>query len=467
MNGIVVVLLFLLATTLPGFSRPPGDRPNVVLIFLDDSGYGDYAHHGNPVIETPAISKLAAEGVEFTQFYVPSPACSASRYSLFTGRYAGRSGFPGWVLGPRSEAHLAAEETTLAEGLKSAGYATGLFGKWHLGNPNEENAMAAAALPLAHGFDEWIGTNVSHDYPDAMLLKSASGGDSPIPGYELVARNLPSDREISDSLTGRYTSAAVDFIRRNKDRPFFACITHNQPHLGLHASEKFRGKSRRGLLGDVMAEIDHSLARITSVLSETGVADNTLVIFSSDNGPWIMFQNTAAGRYGEARLHVGYAQPFRDGKGSNWEGGHRVAGIFHFPKKFPARRQLEPASTLDVLPTVFELCGVRPPAAVDGRNILPLLTGNGDAKTSPFGMGYSNARNRINAYREGPWKLHVATVSQIRDPAAPVASREKPLLFHIEHDPAERFDRAAEQPEIVKRLIGKLTALDSSFSDTR
>jgi arylsulfatase len=446
-------------------AREPLDHPNVVLIYLDDSGYGDFSHHGNPVIETPNISKLAGGGVNFTQFHVTSPACSASRYSLLTGRYPGRSGLGGWVVGPESKNHLRPEETTLAEGLKSRGYATGMFGKWHLGSPNAANGMSRETLPLAHGFDSWIGTNVSHDYDDSRLLKSDSSGSNPIAGYSEIARNLPSDPTASTSLTGRYTAAAVDFIRTHHERPFFAYIAHNQPHLGLFASDAFKGKSRRGLLGDVMAEIDDSVGRIVTALEETGVARNTLIIFSSDNGPWIRYQNTANDpKYGEARLHVGYAQPFRDGKGSNWEGGHRVPGIFYWPGTINSRRQLEPASTLDVLPTVFALCGAAAPAGSDGRDIRPLLAPERFKNpVPPFEFAYSGPDNMPSAFREGPWKLHIRVTTQTGYKLGADASRDKPLLFNVEEDLGERIDRAAEHPGTTARLLGKLDAVTRSF----
>lgn len=228
-------------------AREPLDRPNVVIIYLDDSGYGDYSHNGNPVIETPTISRLAAEGVSFTQFYVTTAACSASRYSLLTGRYPGRSGLGSWVVGPSSKNHILPQEVTLPEGLKSVGYQTGMFGKWHLGSPNEKNKMSQDTLPLAHGFDTWVGTNVSHDYGNAMCLKSDPAGNSPIAGYSVVAKNLPSDEASSKSLTKLYTDAAVDYIKTNKDKPFLAYVAYNQPHLGLYVADDFKGKSRRGL----------------------------------------------------------------------------------------------------------------------------------------------------------------------------------------------------------------------------
>lgn len=459
---IVSCLLVLTPASLQAASvREPLDRPNVVVVFLDDSGYGDYAHHGNPVIDTPEITRLAREGADFTQFHVTSPACSASRYSLLTGRYPFRSGLGSWVVNPESKAHLRAAETTLAEGLKARGYATGLFGKWHLGNPNKSNGMTPDALPLAHGFDTWTGTNVSHDYDDAMLLRSDAAGGEPVPGYRVLARNLPSDVAASTSLTGRYFGEAVDFIRDNKDRPFLACITPNQPHLGLFADKAFIGTSRRGLLGDVMAEIDASVGRLRQTLDECGVAGNTLIFFSSDNGPWIRFQNTATHpEYGEARLHVGYATPFRDGKGSNWEGGHRVAGIFLWPGVIAPRRITEPASTLDLLPTVFALCGAPAANPVDGRDIRPLLAPDRfPGKIPDFEMLYCGPDNQPSAIRRGPWKLHTRLVSQINEPHGFSASREKPLLFQVEHDPGERFERASEQAGTVQLLLERMESL--------
>jgi arylsulfatase A len=456
--------VWLFVVTAPAMAREATDRPNVVVIYLDDSGYGDYAHTGNPVIETPNIFQLAAGGANFTQFYVTSPACSASRYSLLTGRYPGHSGFGTWVINPDSKPHLRTSEMTLAEGLKAKGYATGMFGKWHLGNPSPRNGMTPDALPLAHGFDTWTGTNVSHDYDVAILLKSDPAGKEPVPGYSVLARNLPSDIEASTSLTNRYTEAAVEFIAANRERPFFAYVAHNQPHLGLFAAEAFRGKSRRGLLGDVMAEIDDSVGRIVKALEENGIANNTLVIFSSDNGPWIRFEDVADSKYGDTRLQVGYAQPFRDGKGSNWEGGHRVPGIFHWPGVIEPRRQFEPASTLDVLPTVLALSGAEVPQGLDGRDIRPLLSpGRFKGAVKPFELAYSGADNRPNAFREGPWKLHVKLISQTGSNHGFAASREKPLLFNVEEDLGERIDRAAEQPETVARLLGKLDAVAASL----
>ncbi|MBK1832357.1 sulfatase [Verrucomicrobiaceae bacterium R5-34] len=441
-------------------AREATDRPNVVIIYLDDSGHGDYAHNGNPVIETPNISKLASQGTSFTQFYVTSPACSASRYSLLTGRYPAYSQLGSWVIGPGTKSHLREEETTIAEGLKAVGYATGMFGKWHLGSPNKSNQMSPASLPLAHGFDRWVGTNVSHDYANSKLLASDPKGEDPIPGYREVARNLPSDVEASESLTGRYTAAAVDFIKAHKEQPFFAYIAHNQPHLGLFASDEFKGKSRRGLLGDVMAEVDHSVGQIMDTLKAEGIEKNTLIFFASDNGPWVKFRDAVQHKkYGEARMHVGYAMPFRDGKGSCWEGGHRVPGIFYWPGVIPAQRQLNPASTLDVLPTIFALTGSKHPHTkkLDGRDIRPLLASKKfPGQLAEFEFYYSHSRNQPIAIRLGPWKLMTAIPSQTGNKYGFQASDEKPLLFNVEQDISERINRAAKHPQRVQEMLEKL-----------
>lgn len=453
-------ILIFLEITSAAFGRDPLDKPNVIVIYLDDSGYGDFSHNGNPTIETPHISRLAAGGANFSQFYVTSSACSASRYSLLTGRYPGRSGLGSWVIGPESPRYLQPREVTLADGLKKAGYHTAMAGKWHLGNPNEKNSMSPACLPLAHGFDSWIGTNVSHDYADAKLLQSDPAGNHPIKGYRELARDLPLHPDVCESLTGRYATAAVDFIKASKDAPFFLYLAHNMPHLGIHASSGFQGKSRRGLLGDVMAEVDDSVGRILAALKEAGIDRNTLIVFSSDNGPWIKFEDAADDpNYGEARLHVGYAQPFRDGKGSTWEGGYRVPGIFYWPGVIEPNRQLEPASTLDVLPTVFALAHAETPQdrSLDGRDIRPLLAPQRfPGKVADFVLLENYSNNKPSAIRKGPWKLMIRQGSQTDHTYGFHASETAPLLFNVEQDFSERIDRAAEQPEIAAELLAGL-----------
>ena len=450
------ILLFFISEEI----HSQNTKPNVVLIYLDDSGYGDVAHNGNPTIKTPNITKLKENGISFTQFYVTSPACSASRYSLLTGRYPGRSGLGSWVIGPTSQKHLHQKEITLAEGLKSVGYKTGMFGKWHLGTPNKKNGFTPNSLPLAHGFDQWIGTNVSHDYSAAMLLKSNPKGNNPIPGYELLAKELPTDIKASESLTGVCTKAAIDFIKKNKKAPFFAYVAFNMPHLGLFVSDPFKGKSRHGELGDVMEELDAAIGDIMQTLEEVGVRENTIVIFSSDNGPWVKFSDKITTKYGDTRLKVGYATPFRDGKGSTWEGGHRVPGIISWPAKIKGNRNEQtPISTLDILPTIFAITGVALPQdrTVDGRDIRPLLMPETHKKKlESFKFFYNYTDNLPSAIRKGPWKLHVRIGSQTKNNYGFVASKESPLLFQVEEDLGERIDRAKEETEITSALLTEL-----------
>lgn len=449
-----IISVGLLAFSMASHSGAAASKPNIIVFFVDDSGYGDYAHTGNPTIKTPNLTKLATEGVNFTQFYVGTAACSASRYSLLTGRYPGRSGLGSWVVGPDAKQHIHSDEITLPELLKTQGYSTGMFGKWHLGSPNAKNKMSQDTLPLAHGFDQWVGTNVSHDYPVAMLLQSDPSSSDPIPGYKALAKNLPSDVQASESLTGVYTEAAVEYIHSKKDKPFFAYITYNQPHLGLFASDKFKGKSRRGLLGDVMEEIDYSVGEVLKALEESGQSGNTLIIFSSDNGPWVKFLEVEESKYGDTRLQIGYAEPFRDGKGSTWEGGHRVPGIFYWPGRIhPNAMDQRPASTLDIFPTIAKLVGAELPRdrSIDGRDITPYLIGTRMA-VRPFEFIYSYDDNKASAIRVGPWKLHTRIGSQTGNNYGFSPSIEKPLLFQIEHDLSERLDVASKHPELVQKM---------------
>ncbi len=464
---VLSVILLLTGVSCKDVKKKEDVKPNVILFYLDDSGYGDYAHNGNPTIKTPNITKLKESGVNFTQFYVTSPACSASRYSLMTGRYPGRSGFGSWVLAPNSQKHIHPNEITLAEGLKSAGYKTGLFGKWHMGSPNQNNEFSQESLPLAHGFDQWIGTNVSHDYDNAMLLKSNPKGQYPIPGYELIAKDLPSDTIVSESLTGICTNAAVQFIKDNKENPFFAYVAYNMPHLGLFVSDKFKGVSRNGFLGDVMEELDASIGQVMQTLEDTGIKENTIVIFASDNGPWIKFSNQSTSKYGDTRLQVGYATPFRDGKGSTWEGGHRVPGIISWPAKIRGNRNEQtPVSTLDILPTLFKIAGVEVPEdrTIDGRDIRPILMPETyPNELEPFKFFYSYSDNLPSAIRKDAWKLHIRIGSQTQNNYGFNASRETPLLFQVEKDLGERIDVSSTHPEKVSELQAELAAFEKQL----
>jgi len=409
-------------------ARPAGDRPNIVVLFLDDAGYGDFGFTGNPVIRTPNIDRMAAEGMAFTQFYSASPACTASRYALLTGRLPVRSGFA-WVLTPSSPRGLHPQEHTLAEGLHDAGYATAIYGKWHLGLPTEY-------LPLQHGFDEYLGLPYSNDMqpPKWVSLPLIENND--------IAELDPDQTE----LTARYTERAVDFIQRHRDEPFFLYLPYAMPHLPLHPGAAFAGRSPRGTYGDVIEELDASVGEILATLRTAGVADNTLVFFTSDNGPWIIKDEEG-----------GSSGPFRDGKGSTWEGGVREPGIAWWPGTVPAgTTDRGVASTMDLYATALTLAGTAIPddRPVDGQDISARLLApdavriNGDTERRPhfyYGPGHA-----LHAVRHGRWKLHVKTSSQT---GIDYFDGTLPLLFDLEQDPGEKWNRAQEQPQVVDELL--------------
>jgi arylsulfatase len=458
--------LLLAATPLAG--RPALDKPNLIVVFLDDCGYGDFSHTGNPSIHTPTISRLVREGLNFPQFYCASPACSASRYALLTGRNPARSGFGTWVLGPTAARFIHPNEVTIAEGLRNRGYATGFFGKWHLGTPNSNNGLNPEAFPLAHGFDTWEGTNVSNDYrSDNHLVRSDPAGNDPVPGYEILVDEVLND-PIHDELTRIYRDRAVQFIKDHKDGPFFLYVATNMPHLPIHASDEFRGTSLRGLYGDCIEEIDAMVGSLVTTLEAENIAENTLLVFTSDNGPWIRFQNTAwDDRYKEARILIGSALPFRDGKGSIWEGGFRVPGVWWWPGTIqPATVVRQPAATLDVLPTIFALAGEPLPSdrTIDGRDIRPYLNSGVFPGTVPdFAFFYTGGNARtVYAVRNGPWKLTTGLYTQTGDNYGFSASVNDPLLFQVEQDPHERFDVSSQNPEVVNQL----KALRTDFIDS-
>ncbi|GAA5496557.1 N-acetylgalactosamine-6-O-sulfatase [Rubritalea halochordaticola] len=465
------ILLFLSLLAMPLLARPATEKPNVIMIFLDDCGYGDFSHTGNPSIHTPNISRMVREGMNCPQFYCASPACTASRYALLTGRNPGRSGLGAWVLGPTAAKYIHPNEVTIPEGLKNQGYATAFFGKWHLGTPNSNNSMTASAFPLAHGFDTWEGTNVSNDYETGSdLIKSNPSGNTPIAGYEMIAEDILNKTDIHDNLTKRYRDRTVEFIQANKDQPFFVYLAPNMPHLPVHASDEFKDTSLRGLYGDCIEEIDAMVGTILSTLENEGIAQNTLVIFTSDNGPWIRFQNTASNsRYGEARILIGSALPFRDGKGSTWEGGVRVPGVFYWPGTIPAATVVrEPVSTMDILPTVFKLAGEAVPTdrTLDGRDIRPLLNSALFQGTVPdFEFIYTGAsNNQVYGARKGAWKLHTKLYSQTGNNYGFSASFSDPLLFNVEQDPHERFDRSDDETTTVNELKQMITDFNNSVS---
>ncbi|MCT4586874.1 MAG: sulfatase-like hydrolase/transferase [Carboxylicivirga sp.] len=370
----VLYTLFILFGVLSSAAAIKKERkPNVVIIYMDDMGYADVSSFGAEKHTTPNIDKLADEGMKFTNFYAASNICSPSRASILTGCYPPRAGMPKVLL--ISKKGLSNDITTMAEMLKEQDYKTALIGKWHLGHHKE-------FLPTKHGFDYFMGTPFSHDLKiDGKLLFYEN---------EKVIENNPDITQ----LTTRYTEKAKDYIRENKDEPFFLWLCHNMPHTPLAVSDKFKGKSGNGLYSDVMMEIDWSIGEITKELKKQGLDENTLVIVSSDNGPSL--------KQGE---HAGNASPFREGKGTTFEGGHRVPGIFYMPGTVQKGKTYEGIATqMDIFPTVAALSGAElPDYKIDGKNLLATLTKGADLKSDEF--FYYNGKS-LEAYRKGDIKFH-------------------------------------------------------------
>ncbi|HTL28821.1 MAG TPA: sulfatase [Tepidisphaeraceae bacterium] len=410
--------------------------PNVVLIFMDDQGYADVGPFGGKT-PTPNIDRMAQEGMRFTRFHAGQPICSASRAALMTGCYPNRVGIFG-ALGPKSKTGISDREMTMGQMFKSRGYATMIIGKWHLGD-------APQFLPTRHGFDQWYGLPYSND----MRPKSINGNNYPdLPLYEnekVIARNPDQSQ-----LTTNYTEHAVSFIEQNKDHPFFLYLAHSMPHVPLHVSDKFKDKSGHGLYGDVTMEIDWSVGQVLDALKRLKLDENTLVVYTSDNGPWLL--------YGD---HAGKADPYREGKMTSFEGGSVEPCIMRWPGQIPAGKTCEQlAVTFDLLPTFAKLVGAELPTdrKIDGRDIWPLMHGDADAK-SPHDVFYHYWSHDLQAVESGRWKLHFAHNYIHPDPpghgGAPgkTSKPELPMsLFDLEADHGETKDVSADHPDIVKRL---------------
>ncbi len=424
---------------------------NFVVIFCDDLGYGDLSCYGNRAYKTPNLDKLAKEGVRFTDFYAASPACSPSRASLLTGCYPTRVGVP-QVLNPDSPTGLNTAETTIPELLKPLGYATACVGKWHLGVNN--------LMPLAHGFDTFFGLPYSNDmwppngkgWPDLKLFQDAKPvGD--------VAQ-----LEDQAQLTQQYTASATRFIDENKRSPFFLYLAHSMPHVPIAASHRFAGKSGKGPYADTILEIDWSVGEIIKTLRRNGLDRNTLVIFSSDNGPWRP--------YGD---HAGSPGGLREGKGTTFEAGFRVPGIFWQPGTIPSGIvNREVTSTMDVLPTIAAMSKAHlPDHPIDGHDITALLDSKPGAK-SPWKWFYYFWPGELQAVRSGHWKLHIPHKHRHQtEPAGTggksageVTSTIGLSLFNLESDPGETRNVADQHPEVVRRLLRVIEIGRSELGDT-
>ena len=405
--------------------------PNYVLIFCDDLGYGDLGCYGSTKNRTPRIDAMAKEGMRFTSFMSSSPVCTPSRASLLTGCYARRVGmhedFTGhWVLIPRSRRGMRADELTLPEMLKSKGYATACIGKWHLGDQPPH-------LPTAHGFDEYYGIPYSND------MASARRGDPPLPLIQdTKVIEAPANQA---TLTKRYTREAIQFIERNKSKPFFLYLPHTFPHLPLFASREFHGKSANGRYGDSVEEIDWSTGKILDALKQHGLDKNTLVIFTSDNG--------SNGRNG------GSNAPLSGSKGGTMEGGMRVPMIACWPGRIPAGSTCnELSSTMDFLPTLAALSGGLLSAnKIDGHDITPLLTGTKGA-ASPYEVFYYYRRRQLQAVRWGDWKWHLPLANTFPNwTTANQKGRGRPgKLVNLKTDLAEKVDVTAANPKVMAKM---------------
>ncbi|MCL6501605.1 MAG: sulfatase [Pirellulales bacterium] len=455
MRIALFALLPACTTVLGALAVRPGwaaDRPNIVLIYADDMGWGDLTCQGAQGFATPNLDRLAEQGVRLTHFYTAQPVCSASRAALLTGCYPNRLGILG-ALSPRAQHGIHEDEQTLAELLKAAGYATAIFGKWHLGHHVQ-------FLPTRHGFDEYFGLPYSNDmWPRHPTIKDFP--ELPLMEGEEVVAYMPDQNQ----LTTWYTERAVQFIERHAAQPFFLYVPHTMPHVPLGVSDKFRGRSAQGLYGDVIEEIDWSVGEIVAALARHGLTERTLIIFSSDNGPWLS--------YGD---HAGTTAGLREGKGTTFEGGVRVPCIMCWPGTIPAGRVVsEPAMTIDILPTLGRLAGAElPRQPIDGHDIWPLIVGEPGA-VSPHEALYFYWDRELQAVRSGRWKLHFE--HEYRTLAGqPGGSGGRPAnyqqariglaLFDLEADPGETTDLAAQHPEVVARLQQLADAAREDLGDT-
>lgn len=425
-------------------AEPPFRPPNFVVIFCDDLGYADVGCFGAQKYRTPHIDRLAREGVRLTDFYVAQAVCSASRAALLTGCYPNRLGISG-ALGPGARHGLHKEEMTIAEVLKARGYATSAVGKWHLGHH-------PPFLPTRHGFDEWFGLPYSNDmWPHHPEARKGTYPDLPLYDGETVVDPAvePDDQK---TLTTRYTERAVRFIERNHDRPFFLYLAHSMPHVPIFVNDVRNGSSGAGLYGDVIGEIDWSVGRILDALDRLGLDDDTLVVFTSDNGPWLS--------YGD---HAGSSGPLREGKGTAWDGGVRVPFVARWPGRIPPGTvSREPAMTIDILPTFAGLAQVPlPTKPIDGLSILPLLSNPATAKSPHEALWFYYNNNELQAVRSGRHKLvlpHTYRTLGDQPPATggiPVKYSQLKAgteLYDLEKDPGESNDLAPQFPETVAEL---------------
>lgn len=430
---------------------PKTTTPNVVLIFMDDMGYGDPESYGGYPYHTPNLNKLAASGMRFTNFYAAQAVCSASRAALLTGCYPNRVGISGALM-PWSKVALHPKEETIASMLKQKGYRTGMIGKWHLG-------AKAPYLPTSYGFDEYLGLPYSNDmWPvgyDGKPITDTADKKSKYPTLQLLDGFNPvmpiNNLDDQAQLTTLYTERAVKFIGNNKNKPFFLYLAHSMPHVPIAVSSKFKNKSGAGLFGDLMMEIDWSIGEVMKALDKNGLTKNTLIIFTSDNGPWLTFGN-----------HAGSSGGLREGKGSAWDGGVKVPCIMSYPGVIaPGTVCNNLAATMDVLPTIAALTKSNlPKNKMDGVTILSLLKQEPEANPRDHFVYYYD-HNSLKAVRQGKWKLvfpHQSQTYKATDMGkdgfpGKYASVLVPMaLYDLSTDPGETLDVAKHNPAVVASL---------------
>jgi len=451
--------------------RPIATPPNVVVIFIDDMAYADIGPFGAKSYATPNLDRMAAQGRRFTDFVVSSAVCSASRSALMTGCYHQRIGIDG-ALGPQSEIGINQSEVTIAELCKSRGYATACYGKWHLGHHPQ-------FLPTNHGFDHYFGIPYSNDmwplHPENVAkLKRNPDAKSSWPPLPLLQSDAPGEVTVLNAdmqpddqklMTRQFTERATAFIRQNANRPFFLYLPHPMVHVPLYVSPEFEGKSGAGLFADVVMEVDWSVGQILDTIRDLNIDDNTLVVFTSDNGPWLS--------YGD---HAGSAAPLREGKGTMFEGGYRVPALMQWKGKIPAGTTCDQlSSTIDLLPTIAGLIGADlPKHTIDGKDISPLMFGQADAKTPHEHFFCFYSPKSLHAVRTGRWKLHFPHTYRTLA-GGPGGTDGQPVnyqsakiglaLFDLQNDVGETTDVAAQHPEIVAALTAAAEQMRQSLGD--
>lgn len=441
--GTTIALLLCLSSCRK--TEESSTLPNIVIIFTDDQGYQDVGCYGSPDIKTPHLDQMAAEGVRFTNFYVSQPVCSASRASLLTGCYANRMGIHGAYM-PYVGKGLHPNEVTIAEILKPLGYATAQYGKWHLGSEPE-------FLPTRQGFDEYFGIPFSNDMWPYHPSQGTVFDFGPLP---LLENEQTIDTlEDQSMLTTWYTERAVSFIEKHKKQPFFLYVPHSMPHVPLFVSEKYKDKSAAGLYGDVIEEIDWSVGQILTTLKENGLDENTLVIFTSNNDPWLSYGG-----------HSGRALPLREGKGTAWEGGVRVPCIMRWPGMIkPGREEEKPAMTIDILPTIAALVGASlPEHTIDGKDMTNLMVGKDKVAPHQSAYYFYYKNNELHAVLsgDGRWKLYYPHRYRSlngrtgTNDGHPIPYDQNDLaeleLYDLYNDIGETQNVMAEHPNVVKRL---------------